>query len=124
MTAILIVDDDYQIGELAQIILKPLNYQITQVFDGVGILKVLEQVKPNLVLMDLFLPEGLDGWSITKLIRRNEQFQGLPIIAFTAAGPRLDEATIIQAGFTGLIRKPFSRNELWDGVVKFLDAVV
>jgi two-component system response regulator MtrA len=124
MTTILIVDDDYQIGELVQIILKPFVYQISQVFDGNGILKVLEQVKPDLILMDLFLPGGLDGLATTQIIRKNEHFQNVPVLAFTAAGSHFNEVTAIQAGFNGLIRKPFSRGDFLDSIAKFLDAPV
>jgi CheY-like chemotaxis protein len=124
MPHILIVDDDRQMGDLTRLIFKSLGYEVVQVLDGKDILDVLDSVDPALVLMDIYLPSGMDGWEVTELIRNSDHYQSLPVIAFTAAGTVVDDHKTAEAGFDGLLRKPFSSGEMRNYVARFLDALV
>jgi CheY-like chemotaxis protein len=103
---VLIVDDQPDNLEIAQKVLGFGGAKIFTAANGVEGLKILEDVTPSFILLDLSMPT-MDGWEMLKLIRANEETEGIPVIALTAHAMLGDRERVMQAGFDGYIAKPF-----------------
>ena len=68
---------------------------------------MLETYEPTLILMDLSMPE-MNGWEMFAKLRENPKFATTPVIALTAHAMEGDKESVMKAGFTGYIAKPFS----------------
>jgi len=105
---ILVVDDEVHIVELARLYLTREGYEVEGVGDGDQAMARFNQLKPDLVILDIMLP-GIDGLTICKLIRKQSQ---VPIIMLTArdeAKSRIEGLTI---GADDYVAKPFEPKEL------------
>jgi len=81
------------------------NYKITCAVNGEEALAMVQSESPDLILMDMSLPK-LDGWEVTRLLRENPEFAGLPIIALTAHAMSGDRERTLQAGCSDYDSKP------------------
>lgn len=117
---ILIVEDNPLNMELVADILDAHGYQIIQATSGKDALAKVEGNLPDLVLMDIQLP-GLDGLTVTGILKDNPQTAGIPIIALTAHAMRGDEERVRQAGCDGYISKPIDTRALPKTIRTFLD---
>ncbi len=102
---VLIVEDNPLNLELISDILEAHGYRVQSAISGSDALKMVEEEKPDLILMDIQLP-GLDGLTITGMIKERPGFENLPIIALTAHAMRGDEEKAKEAGCDGYISKP------------------
>ena len=111
---VLLVEDDEVSRNLATILLRKKNLQVSLAKDGQEAVVICEQEKFDLILMDVNMPY-LDGYSATRLIRLKEENTGrpTPIIAMTAYALRGDKEKCIAAGMDGYISKPIDFNELF-----------
>lgn len=103
---VLIVDDE---PDNLGVAMKILNYNGATVHiaaDGIEGLAVLHEIQPTFVLLDLSMPK-MDGWEMLKVIRDQDDFGNLPVIALTAHAMAGDEERALEAGFDGYITKPF-----------------
>ena len=111
---ILLADDNPLNGDLAKRLLAKRGHDVTVVVNGLLALEQLEQEKFDLVLMDLEMPE-MDGFEATRNIRERGKTQpafSLPVIAMTAYDEEDMKKEINEAGFDGVINKPFKPKEL------------
>lgn len=108
---ILIVDDEEHIVELLDFNLKNIGYETFIATDGIEALKIAEEEKPNLILLDLMLP-GIDGFDVCKEIKKNRDMKNTSIIMLTAKGEELDKILGLELGADDYITKPFSVREL------------
>lgn len=113
---ILVVEDTESNYILVNAILGPI-YQLTHAKDGMEAVTKFEEVKPDLVLMDMKMP-NLDGVDATKIIR--ELSPETPIIALTAFAYEHDRSKTIEAGCNDFLTKPFLQEELKNIIVKWL----
>lgn len=105
MTRILVVEDDEANRELVTRFLRREGYEVIQANDGrIGVALSLAEV-PDLILMDLSLPE-LDGWEATRQIRANPVTATIPIIALTAHAFAEEVQQALQAGCSQYETKP------------------
>ncbi len=105
MTRILVVEDDEANRELATRFLRREGYEVIQANDGkAGVARALAEV-PDLIVMDLNLPE-LDGWEATRQIRANPVTATIPIIALTAHAFAEEVQQALQAGCNQYETKP------------------
>lgn len=116
---ILIIDDIQQNIDLVKVYLENTNIVIAEANSGRQGIELIRSFEPNLVLMDLRMPE-LSGYQTRAIIRDELNIKHIPIIAFTASSMKEDELRITNQ-FNGLIRKPVNRNELINELIKFLD---
>lgn len=100
---ILIVDDDSGIRSLCGSVLQPF-YRVTTADDGQQALRVLFQEKPDLVLLDVSMP-NMDGWETCRRVR---ELTDIPLIMLTARGGDHDVARALDIGADDYITKPFS----------------
>src|SRR5438128_1536994 len=108
---ILIVDDVPMNLKLASAILAREGYQIQTAEDGVQALHVLETLKPDLILSDIQMPR-MDGLEMTRTIRRDSRWSGIPIVALTAYASQVNEQQALEAGFDAYLTKPINMQML------------
>lgn len=108
MTTILVVDDEPQIAEIATDYLRLGGFDVIVAHDGVRALDAVRTRRPDLVVLDLGLPE-LDGMDVARTIRRTSE---LPIIMLTARVEEDDRLRGLEVGADDYITKPFSPREL------------
>lgn len=101
---ILVVDDDVNICELLRLYLTKEGYQVTIANDGEEGLDKFNQVKPDMVLLDVMMPK-MDGWEVLKTIRK---YSRVPVIMLTARSEERDELQGFSLGVDEYISKPFS----------------
>lgn len=107
MPHILIADDDELIAEMASDILIDAGYACGWVTNGEDAWDLMEQKRPDLLLLDQDMP-GISGVSLLRRLRGSSKFYDLPVIMFTAMSGEEDENRAIYAGAQDYIRKPFS----------------
>ena len=108
---ILIVDDEEHIVELLKFNLQSAGYEVMEANNGIDALKIANENKPSLMLLDLMLP-GMDGFDVCKEIKRNNEMKNTSIIMLTAKGEELDKILGLELGADDYITKPFSVREL------------
>lgn len=108
---ILIVDDDAEIVRLIRSYLERAGFQVLVAYDGTTALHVIRRERPDLVLLDLMLPER-DGWAITRTLRSDETLVKLPIIMLTARIEDTDRIVGLELGADDYITKPFNPHEV------------
>lgn len=108
---VLIVDDEEHILELLRFNLSNSGYKVMTANNGIDALKIANEFKPSLMLLDLMLP-GMDGFDVCKEIKRNKETQSISIIMLTAKGEELDKILGLELGADDYITKPFSIREL------------
>ena len=118
---ILVVEDNALNLELISDILDAHGYRVQSATSGTDALKMVEDERPDLILMDIQLP-GLDGLTITGIIKEKPENSDLPIIALTAHAMRGDEEKAREAGCDGYISKPIDTRAVPKTVRKYLDA--
>ena len=112
---ILIVEDNELNMKLFHDLLEAHGYNILQTKDGMEALKLARSHRPDLILMDIQLPE-VSGLEVTKWIKEDDELKSIPIIAVTAFAMKGDEEKIREGGCEAYIAKPIS-------VVQFLETV-
>lgn len=105
---ILIVDDEQHIIDLAKLYLEQEGYRTTSATDGKLALQKILHEKPNLVVLDLMLPE-LDGWEVCRRVRAESD---VPIIMLTARSDDIDRIVGLELGADDYLTKPFNPREL------------
>ena len=108
MNTILLVEDDADIVELIQLFLKNEGYRVVHVDDGAAVLSAVQLHQPDLILMDIMLP-NIDGLTCTQAIR--ESFN-VPIIMLTALVEQGDKLAGLETGADDYLCKPFDIQEL------------
>jgi signal transduction histidine kinase len=111
MSTLLIVDDIASARETLLAMLEPENYQIEQAKDGFQALQILQQIQPDLILLDVMMP-GMDGFEVCRRIRATPQLAEIPIIILTALDDRASLIQGIEAGADDFLSKPVDRYEL------------
>jgi len=118
---IVVVDDDYSIRELLEVNLKYYGYEVRTAGDGMAALGVLKETLPDLVILDVIMPE-LDGWELCKIIRDDHEFENTKIVMLTAKGhdkDRMIGKEILKAD--EYITKPFDMGKLINTVKELLN---
>lgn len=111
MTTIFIVEDDGNIQEIEEYVLKNNGYGVEKFSTGAGLFQRLEEKIPALILLDLMLPDE-DGLEILKKIRGNESQRHIPIIVVTAKSTEIDKVKGLDSGADDYMTKPFGIMEL------------
>lgn len=108
---ILIIDDELHIVELLKYNLESNGYKVNYSLNGREGLMIAVEKKPDLILLDVMLPE-MDGFDICKELKRDKETQAIPIIMLTAKGEEFDKILGLELGADDYITKPFSVREL------------
>ena len=118
---VLVIEDNPTNMELATALLEVDGYIVLQAESAEDGIELARVQRPDLILMDLGLP-GMDGFTAIKHMREDLSMKGIPVIALTARALDGDETTVISAGFTGYLPKPFDTREFSKTIARFLAA--
>ena len=116
---ILIVEDNDLNMKLFNDLLQAHGYNTIQTKDGREVVKLAQENRPDLILMDIQLPE-ISGLEVTKVIKADDELKNIPVIAVTAFAMKGDEEKIREGGCEGYIAKPISVPNFLETVAKFL----
>ena len=105
---ILVIDDELAIRRFLQISLKSAGYDVAEAISGAEGLQMITAIHPDLVILDLGLPD-LDGLTVLKRLR---EWSEVPVIILTVRGSDKDKVTLLDAGANDYLTKPFSVDEL------------
>ena len=108
---ILIVDDEPDVVELVQFNLKTAGFLVVTAEDGREALQTAQSARPDLIILDVMLPE-LDGLEVCKILRRDPATAAVPIIMLTARAEEVDRVLGLELGADDYLTKPFSPREL------------
>ena len=117
---ILVVEDNLMNKILVKDILSARGYQIIEAITGREALNKAMAEKPDLILMDIQLPE-MDGVTVTRLIKEHESLKDVPVVALTASAMKGDEEKILKEGFDGYLPKPIDVKRLVEEVEQKLN---
>jgi DNA-binding response OmpR family regulator len=116
---ILVVDDEPEAVELLEFNLKQAGYAVTTAGDGAEALKKARTQTPDLIVLDVMLPE-MDGFEICKSLRLDSATAKIPIIMLTAKAAEIDRILGLELGADDYLTKPFSPRELLLRIKKIL----
>jgi DNA-binding response OmpR family regulator len=105
---ILVVDDEPAVTDLLAYNLRKVHYDVLTASDGRAALRLAQEAKPDLILLDLMIPE-VDGLDVCRELRKSS---GVPIIMITARGEETDRVVGLELGADDYVTKPFSVREL------------
>ncbi|MDX2138974.1 MAG: response regulator [Chloroflexota bacterium] len=116
---ILCVEDNPQNMRLVRKILTSAGYEVLEAADGMSGIQIAQTEHPNLILMDVNLPD-IDGLEATTRLKSQTAMAAIPIIALTANAMHGDRERCLAAGCNGYVPKPITKNELLNTVAHFL----
>lgn len=120
MKTVLIVEDNELNMKLFHDLLESKGYNIIQTREGLDALRLARKHRPDLILMDIQLPE-VSGLEVTKWIKEDDELKSIPVIAVTAFAMKGDEEKIREGGCEAYIAKPISIVSFLATIGKFLD---
>jgi len=117
---ILCVEDEPEMIDLIRLILGRRGFEVRGATGGVEGLKMIRQEKPDLVLLDLMMPD-MDGWEVYQQMKADSAIKDIPVIVVTAKAQSIDKVLGLHiAKVDDYIAKPFSPQELLNSVEKVL----
>lgn len=129
MRTILVVDDEPKIVQIARDYLERAGFRVVTADDGRAVLTIVRSAQPDLIVLDLALPD-MDGLDVTRALRKESE---IPIIMLTARAGEADRLVGLELGADDYVVKPFSPKELvarvravlrrWDGARAGTDIV-
>ena len=108
MTTVLVVEDEENLLEALRYSLEREGYAVETAIDGEQALNAARSVRPELVILDVMLPQ-LDGFEVCRILRRESD---VPIMMLTARGEEIDRVVGLELGADDYVTKPFSIREL------------
>jgi DNA-binding response OmpR family regulator len=117
---VLIVDDEDAIRLVCRLNLQTAGFETLEAADGRTALTLARTERPDLVLLDVMLPE-VDGWAVAEQLTADPDTRKIPILFLTARSERTDMSHGHELGATGYITKPFDPIALTDTVTSMID---
>jgi two-component system, cell cycle response regulator DivK len=123
MKKILYVEDNFQNYRLVMrmLTLDDKDFEVLNAPDGASALRLASEEMPDLILMDINLPD-MDGTEVTRRLKADAVLQNIPVIALTANAMVGDRERYLESGCDGYLRKPISRDELRETIAAFCEA--
>jgi CheY-like chemotaxis protein len=116
---ILLVEDNAVNRRLAQFLLKSKGYEVWEVTSAPEAFATLKERRPDLILMDIQLPE-VDGLTATRRLKADPATCDIPVVAVTSYAMKGDEAKAFEAGCSGYVTKPIDKTQFLDTVERLL----
>lgn len=117
---VLVVDDDPDIVDMTRLVLEGGGYRVLPARSGPEALQVLDQSRPDLILLDINMPD-MDGWQVLRLLKLDERTTAIPVAMFSIKMQVRDKTMGMQQGACDFITKPFSCDELLARVRRIFD---
>jgi DNA-binding response OmpR family regulator len=122
LKSIVCIEDEAEMIDLMRLILGRRGFDVRGAMSGAEALKMIREEKPDLILLDLMMPE-MDGWEVYQQIKAEEKTKNIPVIVVTAKAQSIDRVLGLHiAKVDDYIAKPFSPQELLNSVEKVLKA--
>lgn len=119
--SILVIDDDGPFRETLTDAMALKKFKVHSATSGADALKVLEQLTPSLILLDVQLPD-IHGFDLCRILKRSQRLHGVPVVFLSARYTEpADRAEGLLAGADSYLSKPISLDALWDEVRYLLD---
>jgi DNA-binding response OmpR family regulator len=116
------IEDELEMIELVKLILGRHNFQVIGAVGGQQGLDKIQEVNPDLVLLDLMMPE-MDGWEVYQKMKASESMRDIPVIVVTAKAQSIDRVLGLHiARVDDYITKPFGPQELLESVERVLSS--
>jgi two-component system alkaline phosphatase synthesis response regulator PhoP len=109
---ILVVDDEPHIVQVVRDYLKQAGFRVLTAHDGQTALTLARHERPDLVILDLMLPDGMDGLDVCRHLRQDASLSDVPIIMLTARIEEADRLIGLELGADDYVTKPFSPREV------------
>lgn len=120
LKSIVCIEDEAEMIDLMRLILGRRGFDVRGAMSGAEALKMIREDKPDLILLDLMMPE-MDGWEVYQQIKAEEKTKNIPVIVVTAKAQSIDRVLGLHiAKVDDYIAKPFSPQELLNSVEKVL----
>ncbi len=116
---ILVVEDNRDNREMVVKALRFNGYKVIEAVDGEESIEKARTEKPDLILLDIYLPK-IDGYEVTKRLKRDKDLRNIPVIALTAQAMKGHREEALAAGCDGYIAKPINVRELPMQIQHFL----
>ncbi|MGD2058723.1 MAG: response regulator [Anaerolineales bacterium] len=116
---VLLIDDEVAYARVIGEALKKHGFEVVIAGNAGEALEIFQQAKPNLILLDVMMPE-IDGLTLLKWLREHSEQDDLPIHVVSAKAQEADKQAALKAGASGFIAKPFSLEELLQAVGSYL----
>lgn len=120
---VLVVEDSAVIRRLIEVCLRPADLEVVMREDGLGALEAAVDENPDLMVLDIGLPE-MDGWEVLDRLRSDPKTKSLRVLVLTAHAEEESRRRAHEGGADGFITKPFQPNELRQEVVKLVRGAV
>ena len=116
-----VIDDEPINHQLVAHALEPLQYAVHSADNGKSGITLAHSLQPDLIITDVMMPD-IDGYEVTRTLRRDPQFASTPILVLTAQGGLQDKLKSFEAGADDHLTKPFEAAELLARVTVLLNA--
>jgi len=117
---VICIEDELEMIELVRLILSRHQFQVIGAVGGQEGLEKVAEIKPDLVLLDLMMPD-IDGWEVYQKMKASETMRDIPVIVVTAKAQSIDRVLGLQiARVDDYITKPFGPQELLESVERVL----
>lgn len=120
MKKVLIVEDQADIRELIRVTLEFESYELHEAANGPDGLDAALRLKPELILLDVMMPGGMDGYEVCKRVKASPDLRRTRVVMLTARGQQSDKAAGKAAGADEYLVKPFSPLDLMKVVSKMV----
>lgn len=118
---ILCIEDEAEMIELTRLVLEREGFEVLGAVGGSQGLEVLKQEKPDLVLLDLMMPD-MDGWEVYRQMKADKELADIPVIVVTARAQSIDKVLGLQvAKVSDYITKPFGPKDLIESIKRVLE---
>lgn len=115
---VLIAEDNGMNMELVKDILILNGYETVGASTGAEAIRLVATEKPDIVLMDLHMP-GMDGMTAMRILKSDEAYREIPVLALTAAAGRAETEDVLARGFDGCVVKPINKELLLNEIRSF-----
>ena len=119
MPKVLVIDDEQGIRRLARAGLTARGYEVIEAASGQEGLLLIEEQRPELILLDLGLPL-MSGWAVLEAIQRHQDSERFAVVIITSSPDQDIEGKAKGLGFTALLKKPFRMDDLYESVQRAL----
>lgn len=117
---VLIVDDERDTNDLLAELVQARGFRPIQLFEGSQVLDAVRQEEPELILLDLMLPD-LDGFAICEQLKKNRETNLVPVLLVTALNDADHHTQGVRVGANGYLTKPFTPDQLYNAIDRALD---
>jgi two-component system, OmpR family, phosphate regulon response regulator PhoB len=120
---ILVIEDQAQTRQLVRWTLEPEGIEVLEAADGDRGLQIALRERPSLIVLDVLLPRGPDGFEVCRRLKADPELRGIPVVLLTSLDRERERETGQRAGADAHLVKPFVPLELAEVVVNLLEAL-